>query len=401
MEFLVTLLMRFRLLISNISLLLLPAVLLSPGLLRAAPEDVVQAYVSASVMHDDNLLRLSSAQAAVADTIQQDTLGLKVNWRQGRQQVLLDASINQTRYSNLTSLGYQATNLQSRWNWQLGNSLSGDMGYSRSTSQSSFAELHQAVNNLNTRQEKFADGAWQIQPSWRLNGGMTQSTYSVASNSVLGNESTGYTVGATFTPLSGNEIGIRSNRLVQSYPVLQVVSNVPVDNGFTQDQLLATVNWNYSGHIRLYGQAGVVSRAHNQVTVRDFSGKTMHGTLSWLGSGKTQIDLSAWDELDAYDDLVTNSAQSKGVSVNAVWSPTGKLNMSVRGQQLKRDFILNPNTQAPLRQDTVNSSSFSVNYQPVRAVNLSASMQAERRSSTLDNIDYADNTINLGLYFVF
>jgi len=28
-------------------------------------------------------------------------------------------------------------------------------------------------------------------------------------------------------------------------------------------------------------------------------------------------------------------------------------------------------------------------------------MQAERRSSTLDYIDYADNTINLGLSFAF
>jgi len=401
MEFLVTLLMRLRLVISNLSLLLLPAILFSPGLLRAAPEDAVQAYASVSVMHDDNLLRLSSAQAAVADTIQQDTLGLKVDWKQGRQQVLLDASVNQTRYSNLTSLGYQATNVQSRWNWQLGNSLSGNLGYNKNTSQSSFAELHQAVNNLNTRQEKFADGALQIKPSWRLNGGVTQSTYSVASNSVLGNESTSYTVGATFTPPSGNEIGIRSNRLVQRYPVLQVVSNVPLDNGFTQNQLLATVNWLYSGHIRVNGQAGVVSRAHNQVTVRDFSGKTMHGTLSWQGSGKTQISLSTWNELDAYDDLVTNSAQSKGTSLEAVWSPAGKLSVSVRGQHLKRDFILNPNTQAPSRQDTVNSASFSINYQPVRAVNLSAGMQAERRSSTLDYIDYADNTINLGLSFAF
>jgi len=401
MEFLVTLLMQTRFVISNISLLLLPAALLSPGLLLAAPEDALQAYASVSVMHDDNLLRLSSAQAAVADTIQQDTLGLKVNWKQGRQQVLLDASTNQTSYSNLTSLGYQATNVQARWNWQLGNSLSGDMGYSRNTSQSSFAELHQAVNNLNTRQEKFADGAWQIKPGWRLNGGMTQSVYSVASNSVLGNEATGYTAGATFTPASGNEIGIRSNRLVQRYPVLQVVSNVPVDNGFTQEQLLATINWLYSGHIRVNGQAGVVSRAHNQVSMRDFSGKTMHGTLSWQGSGKTQISLSAWDELDAYDDLVTNSAQSKGASLDAVWSPAGKLSVSVRGQHLKRNFILNPNTQAPSRQDTVNSASFSINYQPVRAVNLSASMQTERRSSTLDYIDYADNTINLGMSLMF
>jgi exopolysaccharide biosynthesis operon protein EpsL len=319
----------------------------------------------------------------------------------------LDASINESRFSRFTSLDYQATNIQSRWNWHLGNSLSGDIGYNRNTSLNSFAEQHSLANNLNAQQNEFIDGAWQVNPSWRLNGSLTHGNYSVPSNSVYGNESINYTAGAYFTPPSGNEIGIRGNRQIQKYPVLQMISGTPVDNGFNQDQLLATVNWLYSGNIRLNGQAGVVKRNQDQFPERDFNGKIMRGTLTWLASGKSQVDLTAWNEIDPYDDLTTSYTQSKGVSLGPTWNPTGKLGVAARLQHVNRDFLgdpllkLYPWLLIPVRQDTVNSASLSVNYQPVRTVNISTSIQTERRSSNQLYIDYADKTISLNMAVEF
>jgi len=411
MESLVILVMRLRIFTAKVSLLLL-AVLTGPGSLWAAPEDTVQAYASTSITHDDNLLRLSrdvdpltvSGQPSAADTIKQGTLGVKVDWKQSRQEVILDASINESRFSRFTSLNYQATNLRSRWSWQLGNSLSGDIGYNRITTLGSFAEQQSLVNNLSTQQNEFIDSAWQVKPSWRLSGAISRSTYSVASNSVYGNEFMNYTAGVYFTPPGGNEIGIRSSRQVQKYPVLQAIAGVPVNNGFTQDQLLATVNWLYSGHTRVNGQAGLVNRAHNQFPERDFRGKTMRGTLTWLAGGKSQVELTAWNEIDAYDNLTTSYTQSKGLSLGPTWSPTGKLSVAARLQHSKRDFLGDPGlllSPQPTRQDSVNSASLSVNYQPVRTVNISASIQTERRSSNQLYVDYADKTINLNLSFGF
>ena len=437
MAFLVIFFMQLRIVISNISLLLIPAVLAFPGLLRAAPEDTVQAYVSASIMHDNNLLRLpedvdpktASGQSSAADTIKQGSLGVKVDWRQSRQEVILDASVNASRHERFTSLDNQAINLQSRWNWQLGNKLSGNMGYNRSTSLGNFAELQHLANNQSTQQNEFVAGAWQFNSSLRLNGALTHASYSVANNAVYGNDSMSYTAGASFTPSGGNEIGIRAVRQVQVYPVLQAFSGVPVDNGFAQNQVLATVNWLYSGHIRANGQAGVLSRAHRQLSGRDFSGNTMRGTLTWFASGKGQVDLTAWNEIDAYDNLTTNFTRSKGFSLGPSWNPTGKLSVSARVQHLEREFqgdpviTLFPALGIPVRQDTVNTASLSLNYQPVRSVNISAGIQNERRYSnelsvneaTSDplvishfkrlsegsKLSYIDNTISLGMSFRF
>jgi exopolysaccharide biosynthesis operon protein EpsL len=421
MEVLVTLPMRPRIIISNIVLVLMPAILSAPSPLWAAPEDTVQAYASTSITNDDNLLRLSkdadiqavTGQPSAADTIKQGTVGVKVDWKQDRQEVILDASLNESRFTRFTLLNYQASNIQSRWNWQLGNSLSGDIGYNRNTTLGSFAELQSLVNNLNTLQNEFIDSAWQVRPDWRLNGAISHATYSVTSYSFYGNESMNYTVGAYFTPSGGNEIGIKDNRQVQKYPVLQPVDSpgTLVDNGFTQDQLLATVNWLYSGHIRLNGQAGMVNRSQNQLTERNFSGNTMRGTLTWLASGKSQVDLTAWNEIDPYDDLTTSYTQSKGISLGPTWNPTGKLVVSARLQHLNRYFlgdpllILYPWLLIPVRHDTVNTANLSVNYQPVRNVNISTSIQIEHRNSNPDylygNYGYADKTVNMNMSFAF
>lgn len=413
MELLVTLSMQSRILIRVIFWALLPAVLSNP--LWAAPEDTVQAYVSASITHDDNLLRISndadpmvvSGQPSVADTINQGMVGVNVDWKQGRQEVILDASVNETRFSRFSSLNYQGTNIKSRWNWELGNRLSGNVGYNRSTTLGSFAEQQRLSSNLNTQQNEFIDGAWQVKAGLRLNGSVNHGTYSDTSNSDNNYAFSNYIVGAYLTPSTGNEIGIKGTRLVQTYPVLETFLGIPVDNGFTQNQLLATVNWLYSGHIRVNGQAGLVNRVHNQLSERDFNGKTMRGTLTWLVSGQSQVGLTAWNEIDGYDNLTTSYTQSKGVSLGPTWSPTSKLRVSAQLQHLERDFLgdpllkLFPGLHIQTRQDTVDSVSFSVNYQPMRTLNISTGIQSERRRSNQSLADYSDNTINLNMSFSF
>jgi hypothetical protein len=60
-----------------------------------------------------------------------------------------------------------------------------------------------------------------------------------------------------------------------------------------------------------------------------------------------------------------------------------------------------PGLNIPVRQDTVNSAGISLNYQPIRNVNLSTAIQTERLSSNQAAIAYADKTISLSMSFRF
>ena len=366
----------------------------------------LQTYANATLTHDNNLLRLRITDALgqpSADTIKQGSFGVKVDWKQGRHEIVVDASLNETRFSRFTSLDYQGVNLQSLWSWQLAHSISGDIGYTRITTLGSFTEQHNLVKYLTTQQNKFFDGVWQVLPLLRLRGSVAKATYKSESSAIYSNSSMSYVAGAYFTPSSKNEIGIRGIRQVQNYPVLQTFSGVSVDNGFTQNQLLATVNWLFSGHVRANGQAGVVNRVHNQLSERDFSGKTMRGTLTWLASGKSQVDLTAWDEIDGYDDQTTSYTQSKGFSLGPTWNPSGKLGVSAKWQHLKRDFLgdpllkLFPGLNNQTRQDTVDTANLFFSYQPTRTINISSGIQTERRRSSQSANDYSDKTLNLNM----
>jgi hypothetical protein len=203
--------MQLRIVISNISLLLILGVL-TPGTVRAAPDDLLQGYISTSITHDNNLFRISSnvdsmtvlGQPTTADTIKQLTLGVKLDWKHSRQEVLLDYSYHYARYALFKGLDYQAPNIMARWNWQTGNRLSGDMGYSRITSIGSFENVQRPANTLNTRQTEYFDGAWQATPLMRLNGSVSHSDYSVPDGAVYGNDYIQYMVGSYYTPRSGS-----------------------------------------------------------------------------------------------------------------------------------------------------------------------------------------------------
>jgi exopolysaccharide biosynthesis operon protein EpsL len=371
----------------------------------------LQPYASATLMHDNNLLRLRVTDALgqpVADSVKQGTIGVKVDWKQGRHEIVLDASLNETRFSRFTTLDYQGVNLQSFWRWQLGHNVSGDIGYARNTSLNSFTEQHNLVKYLTTQQNKFFDGTWQAMPLLRLSGSLAKATYKSDSSTVYSNNSMSYVAGAYFTPATSNEIGIRGIRQVQNYPVLQSFAGisggaVSIDNGFAQNQLLATVDWLYNGHVRANGQAGVVKRIHNQLAERDFSGKTLRGTVSWLASGKSKLELTAWDEIDGYDDQTTSYTQSKGFSLGPTWNPSGKMGVSAKWQHLKRDFLgdpllkLFPGINSQVRQDTVDTANLFFSYQPTRTINITTGIQTERRSSSQSANDYSDMTFNLNM----
>ena len=380
--------------------------------LAAAPGDMVQPYIAGSVTYDDNLLRISgdtdpvvaTGQSSISDTLKRSTLGLKIDWKQSRQQLIFDAAIHETRFSRFTSLNYQGKDMLARWNWQLGNSLSGAAGYTKKTTLGSFAEKQRLVNNIGTQQQQFFNSAWQVLSNWRVAGGASRNTYRDQSTPTLDNVITSYDAAVIFMPRSGNEFGLRQFHITGKYKVPEIFSGVAVDNGYSQDQLLATMDWLYSGHIRVTGQAGVVSRTHNQVSARDFSGNTMRATVNWFTSGKSRIELGLWNEIDAYDDLTTSFTENKGSSLGASWELSSKFSVSALLKRSKREFLGDPGmVLAPqaTRVDTVKSSSLSLAYQTSSAINISATVQAEKRSSNRAFIDYQANTYNLSASFRF
>jgi hypothetical protein len=228
--------------------------------------------------------------------------------------------------------------------------------------------------------------------------------YSLASDPINDNTIKNYEVGAYYTPPAGNELGFRAIHQVETVPVEQLYYGVPVDNSYNSDTLLATCIWESGGRIRATGQTGVVRVSHKELSSLDFNASTWRGKITWLASGKSWFDVSIWKEISPNYDETTNYTLNKGISLGAVWNPTAKLSVASRVTYLKADYVGNPEqllaTQLT-RHDNDTTASLSVNYQPIRAVGISASIQTERRSSNIEMVGYSDKNATLSASFEF
>ncbi|HEX7455442.1 MAG TPA: hypothetical protein VF296_05300, partial [Gallionella sp.] len=226
----------------------------------AASGDTFSPYVFASMTHDSNLLRLdkSASSTSTADFVRQMGVGMNVDWKVARQHLLLMAAVNDNRFNRYTMLNYRGRDLQGRWNWQLDNHISGDLGCTDNLTIGSFENQQVLVSNQRTQQRCFFDGLWSFHPSWQV--GIGASKYKLSYADIIqrtwNREDEVWETTLQYLSSATGKVGIKLRETNGHYPnqALNFVSMI--DNGYQQREILATVNWwNPSGH-SLWGQAG-------------------------------------------------------------------------------------------------------------------------------------------------
>lgn len=370
----------------------------------AAPGDTFSPFVSATMTHDSNLLRLANAAGAgTDDTIRQMAAGMNVDWKIARQHVLLTAVVNDNRFNRYSTLNYQGRDLQASWNWQLGNHVSGDLGYTNNLTMGSFADQRGLVRNQRTQQRQFFDGRWLFHPSWQVGIGASTGrlTYADAALSASNREDDALETTLHYLSSTSSKIGIKLRTTNGNYPNQPINYAGMVDNGYRQSEALATADWNFSGHSLLHGQAGAVQRKHDHFSSRDYNEFNARASYAWLPTAKVRLDASAWREVWAYDDLTSSYSLNRGLSLEPSWAPTSKITVSGRVQREKRDFLGNPGVLvlSASRVDTYDARKLTVSYRPTRNCHLNASLGDEKRNSNQSQYNFNSEMISINAIF--
>jgi len=370
----------------------------------AAPRETFSPFVSASVTHDSNLLRRDKSAGNTADSIRQVVAGMNGDWEVARQHIVLAAAINDNRFNRYDTLSYQGRDLQARWNWQLGNHLSGDLGYTNKLSIDSFAYQQSLisnglVSNLRTEERRFFDGNWLFHPSWQVGMGASKSklSYPEISQRPLNREDDAWETTLQYLNSASNKVGVKLRVTKGNYPD----HAVNFDNGYHQREVLATADWNYSEHSRLQGQAGKVQRKHDYLSGRDYSDITARGTYSWLPTAKVRLNTSAWREVTAYDDLTASYNLNRGMSLESIWAPTSKITVSARIQHEKHAFLGDPGLLVPAtnRKDTSDMRKLTVSYYPAQSYSFNVSVSEDKQDSNLPQFSFDSETLFISIIF--
>jgi exopolysaccharide biosynthesis operon protein EpsL len=391
---------------------LLVAALLASTAAFADALDTVNVTVAESVMRDDNLFRLSSTRdpAAVglkqkSDTVTVGTLGLKLAKKVSLQTFELDASLVDYRYQTFDYLSFTATNYSAAWRWALTPRFHGNLTQSRAQSLNSFAD-YTGYNNRNMRTDEVTrfDGIFEFGP-WHLLAGAAETKRTNSQLFLEEGDSKLDTVegGLRRVFSSGASISVvdrhgRGDYFKRPVPIASSL----IDNGFDQNERELSVKWPITAKMRLDARAARLERKHDHYAARDYSGSVGSLNLNWDISAKTRLTASVAHELGSFQTSYSSYSQTDRVVISPLWQFGAKTGLRLRYDLARRDY-LGAVAVTPYngRSDTIRAASVALEWQPITALFLSASLQGDRRSSNIAGLDYESKSANVAAQFTF
>lgn len=348
-------------------------------------------WVQGGVMRDDNILRQQANERS--DTVTRLGAGIRHEARViGRQRVALEARIDRYNFDRFSQLDHTAYGLLADWRWEVGNDLSGSLGYSRRRQLVDIGELQAAVRDLVTENRFFGNAAYRLSPSWRVRGGVEHTRGDRSVGQQAENRATGITVGTDYVTALNNFVGVEMRAAKGDAPVRELVAGTLVDNDYKEREISLVAGYAPSAALRFGGRIGRTHREYTQLAGRDFKGTTWRMNADWLPGGKTNLGFSVYKEPRSIIDIAASHVLVKGMSFGPSWAPTAKLVFSGRVFREEREYQGDPALQlvpgTPMRDETLRGIRLAVGWEIQRGIEISGAVDRGERSSNIAGRGY-------------
>lgn len=354
--------------------------------------ETFQPFVSASINHDDNLLRLSDDQTEfgnTADTYRSVTGGVVFTRPVGRQTLSGGASVTSMKFDRFSELDYLGKNLNGEWHWFLTTRFEGHLGGSYARVLAPFADFHSYERNLRVTRKEYADGTWRFHPSWQSRAGYTKYEYAYEEPSQRGNDRTEeyVTTGIDYLASSGSTIGLQLRRLKGKYPHAPAGGTGSFGNDYTQDEAKANITWLATGQTQITFLGGWVQRKLDSRAGNADSGTNARLVVNWTPAARLRLVGQAWREFTAIEGALIDSALNTGSSADATWDFSEKIQFATNLRHETRKFT--PVSGVPvslpsaLFRDNSTAATVGLSYKPLRNLTLKLNAFRERRAGSV------------------
>ena len=374
-------------------------------------DDRLELFAAQTLTRDDNVFRISSGldpaaalgSSSKGDTYSTTSLGFNLDFPVSRQRFQGGVTWNKTRYDRFTVLNGDGHQGQGIWVWQVGNDISGQLGYTETFGLASLANIQSGVQsstpNFLTTQRAFFNAAYLLTPRWRLRGeaGRLKQSNEVPERKVndTSTDSVDLTV-SYVTPVS-NQIGLGVRVEDSRLPNRQFVAGDLFDNSYRQQNVAAVTDWTLTGSSHLSARVGSVRRTYTQLPQRDFEGGTFNAAYDWKPTGKLTLIAAAQKGISTSEQINIGFVLVKGVALRPALRLTDKVNIAGAFEYSNREYRSDPALAlgvVPNRTDRVRSAAVTASYRPIRTVTLQMALLHETRSSTAAFGDYAANVVS-------
>ena len=373
----------------------------STGRFPAYPADEparpTEVYVQAGVMRDSNLLRLQSGRQS--DWVTRYGAGIRHEGRViGRQSVFLEARADHYAYDRFSLLDHTGYALLGEWRWELGNDISGTLGYRRREILAPLAEIQAARKDLVTTEDVFGSGAYRFAADWRVRAGADRTTTKHTGGGTPAGVNT-VTAGIDyFTPL-GNALGVEYRRTQGAVILFDAAGFIIFNSDYSEREVAVVGTYVTGTTIRTTGRLGRTHRETELLPGHDFNGNTGRLSLDWLVTNKTIFGFTWWREARAVVDLAANFVLSRGVAFGPRWAPTAKLNFAAAIVRDHRNYLGEPlvvtTSGLPQRDEVLRTIRFAADWELVRNTEIGAAIDYGERDSNILGRGYRYNAVML------
>jgi len=116
------------------------------------------------------VFRVPNSAGPESDTYRTTSLGLSLDVPVSRQRFQAGYTWNATRFNRFTDLDFDGHDARALWVWQVGNDLSGQLGYTETFALAPFAYLQSTTPDPLKTRVAFLNAAYLVTRVWRVSG---------------------------------------------------------------------------------------------------------------------------------------------------------------------------------------------------------------------------------------
>lgn len=373
----------------------------SPAVL-ALPEDTINFVGGIAASNDSNFFRGPSG-AETGETINVGTAGLRLDKQYSLQRLMLNLSASEYRFRTNSYLDYSAKNADASWQWSVTPHLHGTLQATHGESLNSFVDYNGRQRNI--RKTDVLRGDFELE-AWgriRLLGGATRTTIA---NGLATFDDGDLTIrapefGLKYQLPSGSYLSLVSRRATGEYNKRALNPRAVLDTGFAQNDTEVRFHWLLGGKSTLNGRVARVARDFDHYEQRSYSGTVSSLDYQWDLSGKIRLGLGWRNDLVSYQTYDASFYKVRGVNFTPVWQLSGKAAVRGRFANERRDYQGAVQIGLPQRDERWRQGLLAFDWSPMRTLTLSASIQRERRDSSIDGADFSDRLISMSANLAF
>lgn len=378
-------------------------------------ENSIEPIVGATFKYDSNLLRLAdnSVQKTQSEIIKQIRAGIAARWNFKRQQLLVQAVVQQNWFSTYHELDYLAHDVSVQWNWQVGSQLKGELGYQHKRDLGDFGQQNQLrLDNFSDQADYFARGAYQFAANWAVSGGLLRKEFSFSDvdgrfatgRQVRNRREDGADIGLRYITSNDNMLGFTFGIAKVLFPEREFTPGAEIDNQYLRKHYDLDWRWNYSVKTQLAGRVGYLQHTAKNLSQYDFDNMTARLNANWEMSSKTALQVSLWRDVSFSGNTNSSFVLEHGMKFTPTWLANPKFSLDLPISYVRQEYAGNPGVSKLVEgaeKDDIFTVSLNAFYKPFEHTQIGAYVGYEQRDSTALSRTYDSTMAGLDLQIKF